>query len=579
MKTQRMRLLLPLLMLATPLSACDPGVAEPVQGLAVLVTGPLSDSPLADPESAFVAVVAEAPDIPPDQIQVVQPLVTGQPTNLSLPAVPYGFGRQMRVELYSKDVNGLPTFPVRGRGRTIPQDVGQGETFLVSAYVTKTNAFAPPISEAKQEALTDGRVGAAVVPMLDNGVLIAGGADPAAGATDPFDPKSWTGFKTTVLRYGTKERQLFNLSAAPFNASLSVGRAFLAGAAGFDGTVVLSGGYVDNGAGPEPTNLMEFYDPKSNNIAKSTAGNPVLEFARARHTITRMFDDDNYFMVIGGKGADDKAARTWEIWHPTHGRITAGELSGPRWNHATVRLPEKDGGYMMLVGGENDAGPINNFEVIRYDRFGNVSFKGNTKVTCCVGATCETGADSNAKCASLKGQQGYSEFRWEPLLRELRGGVARTLPAAAYVHNGAPRYNLVYIVGGFQDAKKTQPLNRIDVFDIETGGWIETAPTLEGARGAPVMGWSTAGAQRGQVIVTGGLDASGKTMASGEVLSYDPVGRKLFREWTANQLPAGGTVFGHAVSLSTGKIFIAGGASSDGASLKANTSIRLYNPK
>ncbi len=567
---------LALILLAT-LNGCSTEVAAPTQGLAVAIKGPLANSPFDKPEAAFVALVAEGPDLKADALQVVKPYAPGLP--LTLPEVPYGYARQLRVELYAKGVNGQPALPVVGRGRTVPKDVLLGKTFLVNAYVTCTNAFAAAITNVKTETATDGRVGAAIVATADEGVLIAGGADPVAGKTDPHDPASWGNFKTTVLRYDTDLRQLFNLSAEPFNASLSTGRAFMAAARGSAGTIVLSGGYVDLGAGPVPSNLMEYFDATSSKIKASNAGMAHLEFARAHHTVTRMFDDDNYFMVIGGKGTASQASRTWEIWHPTHGRITIGELSGPRWNHAAVRLPEKDGGYMMLIGGENENGPIDNFEVIRYDRFGHVAYKDNPKVTCCLGTNCHSDDKSTETCAALKGQPGYSEFAWKPILRDLAGKVARTMPAAAYVHNGAPRYNLVYIVGGFADAKKTQPLTRVDVFNIETGQWIESTSPLLAPRGAPILGWSTAGAQRGQVIVTGGLDANGKTIATGELLSYDPAGGKVLREWSKNELPGGGMVFGQAASLSTGHVFIAGGASSDGTSLKASTTIRLYNPK
>ncbi|MCO4760450.1 MAG: hypothetical protein KC502_03055 [Myxococcales bacterium] len=563
-----------LCVIATAAAACAAPPGEPVQGLAVAIKAPLSDNPFDDPETAFVAMVAEGPDIPADKLQVVKPYSPNMP--LTLPAVPYGYGRGMRIELYSKDVNGQPTFPVRGRGRTVPKDVRHGETFLVHAFVTKTNAFSAPFNNANQEVITDGRVGASVIAMNNEQVLIAGGADPVAGATDVHDVKSWGNFKTVPLRYDIDTRKLIDLSAAPFSTSLSQGRAFMAAARGSDGIVALTGGYTLGASGPEASKMVEYFDPKDSKIKQAVASDkPNLQFARAHHTVTRMFDNNNYFMVIGGKGPESQASRTWEIWHPEQGRLAFGELSIPRWNHATVRLPEKDGGYMMLIGGENDNGTINNFEVIRYDGSGNVAHKHNNKITCCLpSGTCA----SDAECNAWKSQPGYSEYKWQPLLRELNGG-GRTQAAAAYVHNTTPRYNLVYIVGGFEDTQKKKPMTRVDVFNIETGKWVDSVQQLQAPRGAPIMGWSTAGAQRGQVIVTGGVDAQGKTIASGELLSYDSTSGKVMREWSSNELPNGGAVFGQAASLSTGHVFIAGGASSGDSGLKASATIRLYNPK
>ncbi|HAN31170.1 MAG TPA: hypothetical protein DCQ06_06185 [Myxococcales bacterium] len=571
---------------------CSPSIDAPKQGLALVITGPTSESPFAEVDSTtgecltcFIALVAEGPDINDDSFQVVKPYTPNAPIDLSLPAVPYGFGRQLRVELYSKDVNGFPSFPVRGRGRSVPKDVQAVETFLARAYVTKTNWFSSAISEAKQESLTDGRVGAAIVATADNGVMVAGGADAKPGASDPHSPNSWNNFKSNLLRYDVETRQLSDVSAT-FQTGLSTKRAFMASAMGYDGTVVFSGGYVDKDGTPEVTGLMEFFDVDTKQVRSSPSANAHLQFPRANHTITRLFDNANYFMIAGGKGPQAEASATWEIWEPNQGRLLAGQLSKPRWNHTTVRLPEKDGGYLMLIGGENASGPLNDFEVLQYDSFSNVSSKGNTKVTCCVGATCHKGPDSASVCASLKTQPGYIETQWQPLLRQLNGGVGRTMPAAAYVHRATritstgtePGYNVVYVVGGFLDSAKTQVSDRIDVFDIETGTWIDS-PSLIAARGAPLMNWATVGAQRGQVVIAGGFDNAGKTVASGEVLSYDPVSRKVSQESVGNTLTKSGFAYGSAVTLSTGKVLLMGGASSDGAGLKINQSIRLFNPK
>jgi hypothetical protein len=134
--------------------------------------------------------------------------------------------------------------------------------------------------------------------------------------------------------------------------------------------------------------------------------------------------------------------------------------------------------------------------VLRYDTGGNVSFKGNQKLTCQLGGKIYNGHDSDSVCASLANEKGYVAFYWQPLVRKLNGGVARTLPAAAYVHRSAPDYNFVYIVGGFADAKKTLPLDRVDVFNIGSGDWAEGTPSLQTPRGAPLLGWSTTGAQQ-----------------------------------------------------------------------------------
>ncbi|MCB9737759.1 MAG: hypothetical protein H6747_00715 [Deltaproteobacteria bacterium] len=562
------------------LAGCAQEVADPTQGLAVVIKAPPgADSPFANPDVKFVALIAEGPGLPTESSlapNTVQPY-TGPGQTLVMPSVPYGLGRQIRVELYPADANGIPTFPVLGRGRTVPTDVDTGSTHLVHAYVTRTNNWTSPVSDQTQEAKTDARVGLGAELQPDGGVIIAGGADAGAGSTAPFEATGLGKMSKVVLRYDAGARVLQNLSAPPVSAQLSTGRALMATATGFDGQVVFSGGYVEGDLGPVASNLMEYWDPKEAKIKQSGAGAAHLEFARAHHTATRLFDSQEYYMVAGGKGPQAEAAVSWEIWHPLYGRLQKGSLSKARWNHSTVRLPEKDGGYIMLIGGENESGPIDDFEVLRYDTAGNVSFKGNTKITCYIGTTAHTGADSNDKCAALKGQPGYKEFAWEPLVRKLNGSIARTLAGAVFVSNGAT--NHIYIVGGFADAAHTQPLSRVDVFDIVKGDWLGSVPQLESARGAPQLAVTRGGQQAGRVVVAGGIDAQGRTLAKAEVLYYDSAAGATKREWADGEIPGGGRVAGRAIGLPTGHVMVIGGAAATDGVFVASDRIGLYNPR
>lgn len=581
MSAFRVRLARPAVLLAALTAAgCAQEIADPAQGLAVVIKAPPgADSPFANPDVKFVALIAEGPGLstePNEAPAVVQPY-QGPGQTLVMPAVPYGPARQVRVELYPADANGLPTFPVLARGRTVPKDVDTGATYLVQAYVTKTNNWAPPVSDQTQEAKTDARVGLGAELQPDGGVILAGGGEIADGSVLPFEPKALGKLSKTVLRYDAGQRVLQNLSAPPVSATLYTGRALMATATGFDGQVVFSGGYVEGDLGPVASNLVEYWDPKEAKIKQSGAGSAHLEYARAHHTLTRLFDSQEYYMVAGGKGPAAEAAVSWEIWHPIYGRLQKGSLSKPRWNHATVRLPEKDGGYIMLIGGENDSGPIDDFEVLRYDTAGNVSFKGNKKITCYIGSTAHTGADSNEKCAAIKDQPGYKQFAWEPLVRKLNGSVARTLPGAVFVSTGA--VNHIYIVGGFADAAHTQPLSRVDVFDIVKGDWAGSVPQLEAARGAPTLAVTRGGTQAGRVIVAGGVDDQGRTLSKAEVLYYDTAAGATKREWADGEVPGGGRAAGKALGLPTGHVMVVGGATSKDGVFVASDRIGLYNPR
>lgn len=559
--------------------ACDPGIAPPPDALKLSIGAPLgAENPFADASVKFVALSAEGPGIPEGGHQIVLAYTPGMKIDLGgllgkndLP-IPYGDARQFRLELYPAGVNGTPTFPIKAHGRSVPVAVRQGEASKsISVYVTKVNHFAAAVSEANIEAQVDPRVGTSVVATPDNNVMILGGAAPKNAATDPWDPNSFGSFNNTVLVYDTDRRQLLG----PVG-QLSKGRAFAASALGVNGLVAVAGGYVDNGGSVEASNLVEFFDPNTAQIRQATPAdpgrNPHMLYPRVGHTMTRMFDNEDYFLIAGGTGPKGEAANSWEIWHPRDGSLTQGPLSGGRFNHCAVRVPDATGGYIMLLGGENGSGALSTFEVIRYDDKGNVSFKGNTTVTCRVGTTYKKGDECNA----LKGQPGYSETKWEPIVQPLAGGAARTLPGCAYVaHPGNKFY--VYIVGGFEDTKKSKVSSRIDVFNLLGGAWVQHNHKLNAARGAPQVGVSSVGPRAGQILVSGGLGADGKTVANAEVL-YVPGTGALERKNVEGTVPGGGRVLGAAVGLVTGHVMVVGGATLGDAGMVSQSKVSLWAP-
>jgi hypothetical protein len=485
--------------------------------------------------------------------------------------------------------------------------------------------------------------------------MIIGGATPKKGATDPFDPASYQAFSNVLLQYDINLRAVGDLSAT-YNAFLKEGRAFHASALGNNGLVAIVGGYtMDENKKPKLTRSIEFFDPATKQIRTSmvTDSNPNddidpnrLLFARTGHTVTRMFDQDNYFIIVGGRGDKPDAARTWEIWHPVNGIQAQGLLSRPRWNHTAIRLPEADGGFVMLVGGEGldeQGKPMvhNTFEVLRYDTLGHVSRMGNKLVTCKFAGKNYNqppgGPFGYDKCAALKGQPGHLTILWTPEVYPLLESVGRTMPGVLYVPHGS--YHYIYVIGGFADAARTKPMDRIDIFNIGTGGWVPNSLKLETARGAPQITASMVGSRRGQVLVVGGIDAIGRSISKAEVVYYPhcrttkecrdygwctnfnpkaqcvaaseadcvaSTGCKQFgwcalvggrcisavganpappqlgsslQQWTAKNSLLGGTVLGLAVPLSTGHILIAGGTQAGSNSpLVANGSLHLWNP-
>ena len=572
-------------------SGCSDQVAEPLVGVGLSIRAPLdTQNPFFDPTVAFVELTAEGPDIGEGAVQFVNPYSPG--AQIELGAVPYGLHRQLRVGLWPKnETSGEPIGPMLAQGRTIPFDLTAADLTASGAkalfpYVTRVNEFATAVSDGGA-AVVDARVGLSAEELPDHTVMMLGGAVPKPAATNPYDLASYAGFSDKVLIYDANLRTIQDLSAV--GVQLNLGRAFHASATGIKGLVVVSGGYTFDGTNNVVSNHVEYFDPTSKLFLTSpNLAAAHMLYPRSHHTITRMFDNDDYFLIVGGKGPDPKAGLSWEIWHPKTGVQAQGQLKTARWNHAAVRLPEVDGGFIMLIGGEGlvDGKPValNSFEVIRYDTCGNVARVGNLTVTCKVGGTnyCRPANDPSGlgvdKCAALKAQNGYQEVTWEPISQPLVEGVGRNLPGAVYVPHGA--YHYIYIVGGFSDAARTKPLDRIDIFDIQQGVWVPNQLTLDAARGAPQVVASMVGPRAGQVLISGGIGEDGKTVAPAEVVYVANPGQPTaaLQKWPVKTVLPGGTVAGLAFPLATGHILLTGGASLNGGGMNPQTSVQLYNP-
>jgi hypothetical protein len=560
------------------LAACDPGMEAPGRGLQLQISTPKgSDNPFSDQAAAFVTMTVLGPDISASKRpSVTAPWQAGGTLELSGPDndIPFGKDRQVQISLHPKASNGQPSTQLLGMGRSIPFDLAYGDPAReLSTYVTPPNRYVLAFGDDGITAKTGIRVGAAAVVMPDHNVLFIGGAEPHQGATEPFKMASYGNYSKTVAEYDPNLRATLSQPrwSGVGGARLSKGRAFAGAALGDGGLVAIAGGYVLVGDQPKESDMVEFVDPAVGTMQKSAATNPDLEYARAHHSMTHLFN--NYFLVVGGLGPS-QAVSHWELWHPQHGRRESGELSQPRWNHATVNVPVAGGGLVLLIGGENDDGPIANLEIIRYDNVLNIAYKGNGKVGCQVGKSIYT----TSKCKQLEGSAGYKDISWEPVLKDLPGKVGRTLAGAAMImHGGRP---LVAIVGGFLDSDKTKVSDRIDIYDPHAEGWLSHQLALETSRGAPQV-TTTGNIGAPAVLISGGVGSDRKTVASGEVLSWPNADKasKPLRKRVVNDQPEGGRLFGVAVPLSTGHVLLTGGATTEKNDVSGHPGLSLWLPE
>ncbi len=600
-------------LLALGAAACSSGSSTPATGVTLKIAHPDGDedNPFGLAGDKFVAITAEVPGKADSVYQKIVPYTPGMNLDLNCASgsatcdgITYGTGQQVRVEVWSS-AGGQPQVPL-GRGRSIPYDaMSGGSPKPLTPYVTRMNRFAPAVSKDGAADMGAGRAGTSAVTLPGNEgfVVIAGGATPNAGAKKAFDPASYGEFSDSVAVYDPNTRELKSVSQGGPEYALKTARAFHASASG-KSTIVIAGGYVAGAAGPKITNTVEYID-KNFKVQTSPSAIPDLKFARAGATAVQMFPTDDFFLIMGGKGdtpcKDDKgndldcAGNTWELWHPINGNLAQGRLNSARWNHAATVIPGAGGGYVMLIGGENDEKVHDTFEVIQFTSAGGgvISNKGQGCRSELFGGKCDA-------------------FLWEPLTQGMP--VARTMPGAAYVSvprgSANPTYRYVYIVGGFTDKDHTKALARFDVFDVGMGNYINADGfALSTPRGAPMVAAVPQPTTQGQILVAGGSASDTIHLSTAEFIyvhtnlsplvakcdGSDPAckpcaeGQSLVNNQcmaptiqvplVENDLPGGGRSLGQAITLNTGHVLLFGGVGTTPEGLIGQSSVTLWNPQ
>jgi len=560
------------------LVACQRPEVAPTSLLGLFIDSPKDDSPFAQPEAAFISLIAEGRDIAENSDYAIQPYTPGM--DISLPKMPFGTKLQVRVDLYSANADNQPAALI-GRGLCMPLDIAKTTTAAVQrrAYVTRTNKFSPAEDENHvKAALTEARIGGMTATLPDGRVMFMGGGALKKDAKSAFDVINFQTFTDSVDLFDPDSRtvtKMNNSQGAP--VILAKPRAFATAAAGATAVVVV-GGYTMEGGAAKFSDSIEFYNTTADGFVTSAATNANLRFARAQPTVIRMFENQDYFLILGGLDAgpckDDDlsddgacASNTWEVWHPVFGNLAQGRLQASRWNHAAVRLPGQGSGFAMLIGGENAGGPLDSIEVIQFT---------GTKVS-----SANIDPEDLEACPLLKptgpadGPRVLAD-RCQPIILELPDKQPRILPGAVFVSR--PAYNYVYIVGGFSDSAKTKPSARIDIYDIG-GAFLSGAPVQLGTpRGAPLVTAVTHGPGLGQVLVAGGSASATSPLDSAEVVAFDDANKRIAVRPVDNAMPGGNRTFGTAIPLATGYIMLFGGVGGNSASALARNSLPLWNP-
>ncbi len=551
------------------LAACQPASAPEDKKIGVVVRVPANaDNPLGTLDSRFIAMFADYPGSNGGLHDVQR---YGAGVQVKVPTVPFGPARQLRVDVYTGEDAPAAIF---ARGISVPVDVyADSADVVLHPYVTRINNFAETFGEPdgdgnSPQTVLPGPHAATGLATLPNGkVLLAGGGVPKGSAKDPFDRASYASFQSTVALYDPDTRAL-DVATDPAG-QLGTARAFHTMAIGQTVVAVVGGVEMGGDAKPQASNKIEFYNIATGEVTSPTQTQPTLQHARIAPTVIQMFEHQDYFLILGGQ---DNAActapgacggNTWEIWHATGGLKMFGNLTTARWHHAGVRVPGPGGGYVMLIGGENDAGPVNTMEVLQF--------------TVANGAVLVSDAANKcpADCPSSPAQ-----FLWNPASYDKQ--QTRIWPAALFVANATAQYYHVYMIGGFNDVAHTSANKTVDVFDIQTSAVIATKQ-LNTGRAAPIVAAVTSGPSAGEVLIAGGSDGTSHSLADGEFLHMvdDGTGSGALTpaiDKVENLLGDGDRTLGAAIGLSTGHVLVVGGTGSTTSSLTGRTDVLLWNP-
>lgn len=549
------RFILPLAALALGACGSDPGLAPTVE---VNVFGWSSGSgfissmpPVDDAQTVRVKVTR------PEEGTVVatQTFAVGARTG-NLPDVPFGTGLRMDFEVLDSQggmvaSGATPTFGFSADDqlRTFRVQVTEVNTFspvgnVVVDRETGERKFAwTQLDYRGKEGVTWlGRIGHATATTSDGRVIVVGGGDPVPGAgpaalpefrsvyTDIqiFDPE--TGYFTD-LAYDAPEGKDVLFEATVFHTVTPIG----------NDRFLVVGGFTPRADVLRPVNTIQVIDlnaPVGARVQRFVDGagsSLVLKKARGWHTAS-FRKVDNHVIVAGGVGAggEDDVLGTFEMIDLATSSVYQEpfDLQEPRAQHNAVLMG--DGRTIWLIGGRDGAGAVASSEIVGL-------------------------ADG-----------GMTETSTEATMRS-----ARYEFAAVRLSEGGG--DLVLVAGGFTD-RDGAVSDSFEVSRLGRGGTFDTGTEWKLSRG---RGGAAAIAlpQSGDIVILGGRNANGDTIATADTLTFDDLAAQP--PFTASESRASVTPrFRPSVDLlSNGRILLVGGEGEvNGADVGLDTA-DMYNPE
>jgi len=307
--------------------------------------------------------------------------------------------------------------------------------------------------------------------------------------------------------------EIFNLSGNTFTTlptGLNTAVSGLTATVLSDNTVLLAGGLDGSG---KPVAAAELYNPSQNSFVAL----PALNAARSHHTATLLLNGT--VLIAGGSGASGQLA-SLEIFNPASKTFSsAGNLLNARQGHTATLLSD---GTVLIAGGSNSSGPLASAEI--FNPQGNTVTptgslnQARTRATASqlynLGGTVliEGGQDASGNDLNTAEQFDPATGTFATLSTHLNtarsGHVGLTLP-----YNGK-----VLIAGG---TSAGQPVTANELYDPIANAFVANEP-MSVARDEIAASFFAAPAV-GQVLLSGGADASGNSLALSETFSYPTI--------------------------------------------------------
>jgi len=442
-----------------------------------------------------------------------------------------GPGRIVDVQCYVDRAN--PPVARATSQALLLNDSGGGTLNLVlgtiNSFVETTHLKGSDVGTCSTMAQDGGRFGHTATRLDSGRVLIVGGirrigqVEEILATAEIFDPETGT------------HRQLIGPGGRPLSMNASSGRAFHTATKLRDGNVLITGGVGIVQNKWASLRSSEVFDVKSETFPQGLIG--ITDKARAAHTGT-MLTTSGKVLIVGGAIYDAQNIVTYhdsaEVYDPTTNTwaVARNIMASQRAFHTATELdPNADQGKVLVTGGSDATGPLKTVEI--YDPAANQFYPDPDPLM----------AVNRAHHCAVRLQNG------EVLVA---GGT--TTGDFLDVNAGVEIYSSS--LGGSFGGFRQQTLN------LTNARMDHTCTLLEGT---------------GDVLVAGGLTASGQATGSGEVVLVDdgPV-------YSVNTLtdPIDPARHLHAAAaLGNGWVFLSGGLASQAPDAQAIVQSLLFVPE